>query len=159
MLPTPTNTSAAHSPSPHPVPAGRPRKRIFIVDDHPVLVQGIRILIEREHDFELCGHVGSAPQALSEIGRGKGTRQIAAELNLSIKTAEPTGRTSRRSSASPLPANWPERQWSGPVRTRRAWREPDVRDAFMKAAFTTHSCHSQGEAGEGCEPACRPYTE
>lgn len=96
LIPTPC--AAARSPTPPSAPAGRPRTRVFIVDDHPVFVQGIRILIEREHDFELCGHVGSAPEALSEIGRAgpdlllmdvsiEGSNGI--ELMKSIRTLHP----------------------------------------------------------------------
>jgi DNA-binding NarL/FixJ family response regulator len=69
LKPPPQNPSAAHPVPSHGEKLTSGKKRIFMVDDHPVFVQGVRILIEREHDFEFCGHVGSGPQALSEIGR------------------------------------------------------------------------------------------
>ena len=43
------------------------RKRILIVDDHPVFVRGISQLIEGESGLQICGHAVSAPQALSQI--------------------------------------------------------------------------------------------
>ncbi len=43
------------------------KKRIFIVDDHPVFVRGISQLIENEAGLQIVGHAMSAPQALSQI--------------------------------------------------------------------------------------------
>lgn len=47
-------------------PAGK-KNRIFIVDDHAMFREGLRQLIEREADFEVCGDVASAGEALTAI--------------------------------------------------------------------------------------------
>lgn len=46
------------------------RKRILIVDDHPVIRQGLSLLIQGEPDLEVCGEAGNlldAYQAASEL--------------------------------------------------------------------------------------------
>lgn len=43
-------------------------RRIFIVDDHPIMRRGYASLIGREPDLEICGEAGSAVEALSTIG-------------------------------------------------------------------------------------------
>lgn len=43
------------------------KKRILIVDDHPVFVRGISQLIEGEPSLQICGYAVSAPQALTQI--------------------------------------------------------------------------------------------
>jgi DNA-binding NarL/FixJ family response regulator len=43
--------------------------RILIVDDHPVMLAGLRDLLSREADLELCGEADSAPAALEAIER------------------------------------------------------------------------------------------
>jgi DNA-binding NarL/FixJ family response regulator len=46
----------------------RPRRcRIMIVDDHPIVRQGLRRLIETEHDLEVCGEAETAREAKSMI--------------------------------------------------------------------------------------------
>lgn len=40
---------------------------ILIADDHPILRQGLRHLIEREKDFRVVGEAGDGEQALQEI--------------------------------------------------------------------------------------------
>jgi DNA-binding NarL/FixJ family response regulator len=49
--------------------AAAKKKKIFIVDDHPVFVRGICQLLEQEDDFVVCGHASSAPDALSAVER------------------------------------------------------------------------------------------
>ena len=44
-----------------------PTKRIFIVDDHPVVRLGYASLIDVEADLEVCGQAGSAEEALQQI--------------------------------------------------------------------------------------------
>jgi DNA-binding NarL/FixJ family response regulator len=40
------------------------RPRVLIVDDHPVVRMGLRAMIERSGDYEVCGEAGTAPEAL-----------------------------------------------------------------------------------------------
>jgi DNA-binding NarL/FixJ family response regulator len=49
----------------------RDRKRIFIVDDHPMMRDGLRALISSEGDLEVCGEADDAPQAIEEIEKLK----------------------------------------------------------------------------------------
>ena len=46
----------------------RNKKRIFIVDDHPMMRQGLAQLIGAEPDLEICGEAENAELALSGIG-------------------------------------------------------------------------------------------
>lgn len=41
--------------------------RIFLVDDHPMLLGGVRQMIKDEPDLEFCGQAASAAEALSAI--------------------------------------------------------------------------------------------
>src|SRR5271157_327732 len=43
------------------------KKNVFIVDDHPLLRQGLAILINREHDLRVCGEAEDAHAALKAI--------------------------------------------------------------------------------------------
>ena len=48
--------------------AGRPaRKRIFLVDDHPMMRDGMRMLIDSEPGLMCCGGAKSAEEALQQI--------------------------------------------------------------------------------------------
>jgi len=45
------------------------RRRVLIVDDHPVVRQGLALVIDREPDLEFCGeaeHIGEALQLVGE---------------------------------------------------------------------------------------------
>jgi len=44
-----------------------PKKRIFLVEDHEVLRQGLRLFIGQESDMEVCGEAGNAVDALTAI--------------------------------------------------------------------------------------------
>jgi len=44
-----------------------PRRRVLIVDDHPIVRQGLRRLIESEPDLEVCGETDTAREAKSLI--------------------------------------------------------------------------------------------
>ena len=46
-----------------------PKKRIFIVEDHPVFREGLVQILNGENDLIVCGEAGSAEQALGEITR------------------------------------------------------------------------------------------
>jgi len=42
--------------------------RIFIVDDHPLVRQGLAQIIEKEDDLEVCGEAEDTPDAMTGIG-------------------------------------------------------------------------------------------
>ncbi len=46
-------------------------KKILIVDDHPVLRQGIKRIIERVKDLQICGEASGAAEAIEIINRDK----------------------------------------------------------------------------------------
>ncbi len=47
------------------------KKRVFIVDDHPMMRQGLAQLIGDEVDLEICGEAGDAGAALDAVGKLK----------------------------------------------------------------------------------------
>lgn len=49
---------------PKKAPSNLTKKRILIVDDHPLLRQGVAGLIDREPDLQVCGEAQSATEAL-----------------------------------------------------------------------------------------------
>lgn len=57
MPPTPTVESATETPA----------KTIFIVDDHPIMRQGLAVLIDHEGDLRVCGEAENAAHALDGI--------------------------------------------------------------------------------------------
>jgi DNA-binding NarL/FixJ family response regulator len=60
------------------------RKRILIVDDHPMMRDGLRLLIANEADLEICGEAENAPEAL----------ELARELKPDLAIVDITLRTS-----------------------------------------------------------------
>ena len=44
------------------------KAKVFLVDDHPIVRQGLSLLINREPDLVVCGEADSAPAALQGIG-------------------------------------------------------------------------------------------
>ena len=56
---------------PKPVPVEKPgptaRRRVFIVEDHPVFREGLVQIINSEGDLTVCGEAGDAEQALKAI--------------------------------------------------------------------------------------------
>ena len=57
-------------------PAGNSKRRIFVVDDHPIVRQGLAQLINSEPDLIVCGQGADAYEALRAI------RQAAPDLAL-----------------------------------------------------------------------------
>jgi DNA-binding NarL/FixJ family response regulator len=53
------------------------KKRILIVDDHPMMRQGLAQLIDNESDLSVCGEADSAGQALTGVGTQKPDLVIA----------------------------------------------------------------------------------
>ena len=51
--------------------AESPKKRILIVDDHPMMRDGLRQLIANEADLEVVGEADDAAQALEEAEKLK----------------------------------------------------------------------------------------
>jgi len=49
----------------------RPRRRILIVDDHPIFREGLSQSINREPDLTVCGEAENAAQALDEVAKLK----------------------------------------------------------------------------------------
>ena len=45
-----------------------PKIKIVLVDDHPLVREGLANLISQQADFEICGEAGNEPQALELIG-------------------------------------------------------------------------------------------
>jgi DNA-binding NarL/FixJ family response regulator len=52
-------------------PSSPPAKRVFLVDDHPMMRDSMARLIESEPGFVCCGGASSAEEAVGEIGRCK----------------------------------------------------------------------------------------
>jgi DNA-binding NarL/FixJ family response regulator len=53
------------------------KKTVFVVDDHPLLRQGLALLINREQDLEVCGEAEEAQTAMREIAAKKPNILIA----------------------------------------------------------------------------------
>ena len=43
------------------------KKTVFVVDDHPLLRQGLAMMINREPDLMVCGEAEEAPAAMKAI--------------------------------------------------------------------------------------------
>lgn len=56
-------------PAANNTPTPPKRKRIVIVDDHPVFRAGLVAVLAREPDLEICGEAESAAEAFDLIGR------------------------------------------------------------------------------------------
>lgn len=59
--------SAAWSRKANEAGAGRRRSRVLIVDDHPIVRQGLRRLIEQEDDLTVCGEAETTREAKTAI--------------------------------------------------------------------------------------------
>lgn len=46
---------------------GKPQRRVFLVDDHPLVREWLTNLIHQQPDLEVCGEAESAPQAIPAI--------------------------------------------------------------------------------------------
>ncbi len=45
----------------------KPKTRIFLVDDHPIVRRGLQLLISLERDLTVCGEAESAPVAVEKV--------------------------------------------------------------------------------------------
>ncbi len=68
--------------TPGKTPSKAGRKRVIIVDDHPLVRQGIRVLLANENDLEVCAEAESAADALSAAEK---TRPDIAIIDLTLK--------------------------------------------------------------------------
>lgn len=50
-------------------PAGAGKSSILIVDDHPLVRQGLALLINQQADLQVCGEAGNADEAIQAIRR------------------------------------------------------------------------------------------
>jgi DNA-binding NarL/FixJ family response regulator len=57
------------------------KKQVYLVDDHPIVRQGLIKLIEQEEGLEVCGEAGSVGEALGEIQQ-KGPDVILVDISL-----------------------------------------------------------------------------
>jgi DNA-binding NarL/FixJ family response regulator len=57
------------------------KTKIFLIDDHPLVREGVANLIHQQPDLEVCGEAASEPQALQLIG---GLRPDVAVVDLSL---------------------------------------------------------------------------
>ncbi len=53
--------------NPPDLPATGERRRLLVVDDHPVMRKGLATLLELEPDFAVCGEAENTIQALAEL--------------------------------------------------------------------------------------------
>ncbi len=58
--------------------------RILIVDDHPLVREGLRHLVAKELDLEVCGEADDAAEALQQI---KNTRPDVVIVDISLKSS------------------------------------------------------------------------
>lgn len=65
-------------------PADEVPVRIVLVDDHAILRQGLRSLLEREHDLQVVGEASSADEALAVVER---TRPSIVLLDMKLSPA------------------------------------------------------------------------
>ncbi|HEY8505977.1 MAG TPA: response regulator transcription factor [Gemmataceae bacterium] len=56
--------------------------RVFIVDDHPVVIDGLAALLATEPDLELCGQADAVADALARIRQ---VRLDVAVIDISLK--------------------------------------------------------------------------
>ncbi len=61
--------------------AGRGKYRVLVVDDHPIVRQGLALLIDQEPDLVVCGEAEEAHSALAAIA---GTRPDVLLLDISL---------------------------------------------------------------------------
>jgi DNA-binding NarL/FixJ family response regulator len=48
-------------------PTEKAKKRVLLVDDHPIFRHGLEDLLKKQDDLAVCGHADSAPIALSQM--------------------------------------------------------------------------------------------
>jgi DNA-binding NarL/FixJ family response regulator len=66
-------------------PAPTEKKRVFLVDDHPLVRLGVRQLIDGQPDLEICGQADDAREALEGVARSKPDVVV---MDLTVKSAD-----------------------------------------------------------------------
>jgi DNA-binding NarL/FixJ family response regulator len=61
------------------------RRRLLVVDDHPIVRQGIRALVEQQGDLKVCGEAGSYREALEAA---HGERPDVAIVDISLEGSD-----------------------------------------------------------------------
>lgn len=61
-----------------------PIKRIFLVDDHPMVRERLTLLIDQQPDLQVCGEAGEVTEAIEGIGK---TLPDIAIVDLSLKSS------------------------------------------------------------------------
>jgi DNA-binding NarL/FixJ family response regulator len=61
--------------------AAIPKRRVFVVDDHPIFRLGLSKLIGFEHDLEVCGEASNTVQALDSL-RNIETDAVVVDISL-----------------------------------------------------------------------------
>lgn len=79
------NVARAAVPPPSGVLPKRNARRILIVDDHPIVRQGLRRLMENEEDLSVCGEVETARDARTAI---KDLNPDAVIVDISLKQGD-----------------------------------------------------------------------
>ena len=77
-----------------------PKRRVFIVDDHPLVREGLANLINQQDDLTVCGQAEDAAQALAGMGV---TRAELALIDISLKTASGLELVKHSSTEKPAP--------------------------------------------------------
>src|SRR2546421_3414803 len=57
------------------------KRKVFLVDDHPILREGFAQLINMERDLQVCGQADNGAQALTEIP-GRKPDLVIVDINL-----------------------------------------------------------------------------
>ena len=70
------------TPAPKKPPPPAPKVRVLLVDDHPIVRQGIRTVVDLEPDLEVCGEADGAAEALRAVEE---FRPDLAVVDLSLK--------------------------------------------------------------------------
>lgn len=86
--------------------AGEVTIRVMIVDDHPVVRDGLRGMFEREPDIEVVAEAASGPEALARIDalRGDGPQVVLMDLRMPGGDGIQAIRRLRQEFAGPWPA-------------------------------------------------------
>lgn len=93
----PTSSVAAPAPDTQPSPAPR-KKKILLVDDHPITRQGMKALIDQQPDLEVCGEADTAPHAVEMFGK---LQPDVAIVDIGLKTSNGIELTKNLKSLAP----------------------------------------------------------